>query len=216
MTNERLKERHLMVKEQLEQRGIRNPWLLQAMLDIPRHLFVPAEQQDNAYEDGPLPIGHGQTISQPYVVAAMVERIEPLNTDRVLEVGLGSGYSTAVLSRLVQKAYAIDREPSFIHPARERFRQLGISNVEAKEGDGTLGWPEEAPFDAIVVTAAGPQIPPSLLQQLKVDGRLVMPIGDTQRQVLKKVVKESSTSYKDENIFDVRFVPLVGKEGWPK
>ncbi len=137
MDTSRLDERHVMVKEQLEKRGIRHPWLLQAMLDIPRHLFIPPDDRDKAYQDGPLPIGSGQTISQPYIVASMIELIEPKNNHRVLEVGTGSGYSASVLARLVGEVYGIERERLLLAQAGNRFKELGISNVHLKEGDGS-------------------------------------------------------------------------------
>src|SRR5690242_4690573 len=170
MKDDRLEERLEMVKTQIRKRGSFPKEILQVMQDIPRHWFVPPEAQDLAYRDGPLSIGNGQTISQPYIVALMASLIRPKKTDRVLEVGLGSGYSAAVLSRLVKKVYAIEREESFLAPATERFALLGIENVETRSGDGTLGWPEEAPFDAILVTAGSPQVPSSLTHQLKVGG----------------------------------------------
>lgn len=211
----RLDERHVMVKEQLEPRGIRNPWLLQALLDIPRHLFVSPEYQDKAYEDGPLPIGHNQTISQPYIVATMIELIEPKPTDRVLEIGVGSGYSTAVLSRLVKEVYGIEKESFLLKEAIEKFKELESCNILTKADDGTLGWPEKAPFDSILVTAAAPQIPPSLLQQMKVGGVMVIPVGKRAEQQLVRVVKRSENHFQEKTLLPVRFVPLVGKEGWP-
>ncbi len=214
MDTNRLDERHIMVKEQLEKRGIRNPWLLQAMLDIPRHLFVPPSGQDKAYQDGPLPIGGGQTISQPYIVASMIELIEPEASDRVLEVGVGSGYSTSVLSRLVGEVYGIERDGSLLAQAQKRFKELGVSNVRLKEGDGTLGWESEAPFDAILVTAAAPQIPKSLLGQLKTGGVMVIPVGKRHEQDLVRVVKRSEDRFQEKVLYAVKFVPLIGKEGW--
>ena len=216
MDTSRLEERHVMVKEQLEKRGIRNPWLLQAMLDIPRHLFVLPDDRDKAYEDGPLPIGCSQTISQPYIVASMIELIEPSETHRVLEVGVGSGYSTAVLSRLVKEVYGVEREASLVAQAEKRFKELGIPNVMARQGDGTLGWEEEAPFDSILVTAAAPKIPKPLLRQLKVGGVMILPVGGRSEQELVRVIKRTEEHFQEKTLYGVRFVPLIGAEGWPQ
>jgi protein-L-isoaspartate(D-aspartate) O-methyltransferase len=215
MDTTRLSERHVMVKEQLEKRGIHNPWVLQAMLDIPRHLFVSPEDQNRAYGDGPLPIGSGQTISQPFIVASMIELIEPETHQRVLEIGIGSGYSAAVLSRLVAEVYGVEREGSLLAQAAKRFQQLGISKVHVKEGDGSLGWAEKSPFDAILVAAASPRIPPSLISQLKVGGVMVIPVGGrTEGQKLVRVTKRSDTHFQEKELYEVRFVPLIGQEGW--
>ncbi len=181
MDTDRLDERHTMVKDQLEKRGVRNPWVLQAMLDIPRHRFVPEDQQPKAYQDGPLPIGFGQTISQPYIVASMIELLEPQKTHRVLEVGLGSGYLAAVLAGLVGEVFAMEKEPQLMDSALARLKSIGISNVETRTGDGTLGWVEKAPFDSILVSAGSPRVPKSLLTQLKIGGILVDPGGEQGR-----------------------------------
>ena len=215
MDSTRLSERHVMVKEQLEKRGIQNPWVLQAMLDIPRHFFLPDEQHLKAYEDRPIPIGQGQTASQPYLVALMVELIEPKDTDRVLEVGLGSGYSASVLRRVVKEVFAIERDPLLLEEARHRLERLPFGQIHLKTGDGTLGWSEVAPFDAILVTAASPRIPETLLSQLKVGGVMVVPVGNREEQKLVRVVKSSETHFQEKELMAVRFVPLVGAEGWP-
>lgn len=214
MTTERLEERQIMVKDQLEKKGIRNPWVLKAMLDTPRHLFVPAEYQKMAYEDGPQSIGKGQTISQPYIVASMAELLEPESTDRVLEVGVGSGYSAAILSQLVAEIMGVEREPDLLKEAEKRFKQLNLTNIQVKLGDGSLGWTEKAPFDGILVTASAPRIPPSLLAQLKVGGILVIPIGSRESQNLVRVIKRSEKNFQEKELYGVRFVPLIGKEGW--
>ena len=216
MDSTRLSERHVMVKEQLEKRGIQNPWVLQAMLDIPRHFFLPDEQHLKAYEDRPIPIGQGQTISQPYIVALMVELIEPKDTDRVLEVGLGSGYSASVLRRVVKEVYAIERDPLLLDEARRRLERLPFGQIHLKTGDGTLGWSEAAPFDAILVTAGSPRIPETLLSQLKVGGVMVVPVGNREEQKLVRVVKSSETHFQEKELMAVRFVPLIGAEGWPQ
>jgi protein-L-isoaspartate(D-aspartate) O-methyltransferase len=215
MDSTRLGERHKMVAEQLEKRGIQNPWVLQGMLDIPRHFFVPDEHHLKAYEDRPLPIGHGQTISQPYIVALMIELLEPQPEFRVLEVGLGSGYSAAVLRRVVKEVYAIERDEKLLEETRRRLERLGLGQVQMKAGDGTLGWSEAAPFDAILVTAGSPKIPETLVAQLKVGGAMVIPVGGRDEQKLVRVVKTSETHFQEKELIAVRFVPLIGQEGWP-
>lgn len=211
----RLGERHVMVRDQLEKRGIRNPWVLQAMLDVPRHFFLSEAQQMKAYDDGPLPIGGGQTISQPYIVASMIELIEPEPHHRVLEIGVGSGYSIAVLRRIVKEVYGIERDPSLLAQAQGRLKQLNLGEVQMKVGDGTLGWPEAAPFDSILVDAGAPQVPPSLLAQLKPGGSLVIPVGGRDEQTLLRVHKNAAGHIQEKSLYSVRFVPLVGAEGWP-
>lgn len=214
MDSTRLSERHVMVKDQLEKRGIHNPWVLQAMLDIPRHFFVPDSQHLKAYDDGPLPIGQDQTISQPYIVAAMIELIEPEPPQRVLEVGVGSGYSAAVLRRIVQDVYGVERNPVLLEEATKRLEKLGLGHVNLKTGDGTLGWPEAAPFDAILVTAGSPRVPETLLGQLKDGGVLVIPVGNREEQKLLRVTKKAGGHTQEKELFPVRFVPLIGAEGW--
>lgn len=212
----RLGERHVMVKNQLEKRGIHNPWVLQAMLDIPRHFFLSEAQQGKAYDDGPLPIGGGQTISQPYIVASMIELIEPLPEHRVLEVGVGSGYSIAVLRRIVKEVYGIERDPALLDQAQARLKHLNLGEVQLKAGDGTLGWNENAPFDAILVAAGAPKVPQSLLDQLKPGGTLVIPVGGREEQELLRVHKNAQGHIQEKSLYMVRFVPLVGVEGWPE
>ena len=216
MDTSRLDERHAMVKDQLQTRGVRNPWVLQAMLDIPRHLFVPEDQSPKAYQDGPLPIGFNQTISQPYIVASMIELLDPQKTHRVLEVGLGSGYLAAVLSGLVAEVLAVERESALREEASKRLDSLGIQNVHANTGDGTLGWAEKAPFDSILVSAGSPQVPKTLLSQLKVGGTLLIPVGNRDEQHLVRVIKRSETHFQEKELYRVKFVPLIGLEGWPQ
>lgn len=207
--------RKRMVREQLLDRGIRDPLVLQAMFDVPRERFVPEEWQQYAYADSPLPIGHDQTISQPYVVAWMIEALEPSPDDRVLEVGTGSGYGAAVLAHIVRTVYTVERHRDLAEAAARRLAELGYTNVHVRHGDGTLGWPEEAPFDGIVVTASGPQIPRALREQLAVGGRLVIPVGQTPNsQELVRLHRVTETETRRENLGSVRFVPLVGKGGW--
>ena len=206
-------QRLLMVAEQLRGRGIRDEHLLEAMARVPRHEFVYPEQRDEAYGDHPLPIGEGQTISQPFVVAAMLEALALRPEDVVLEVGTGSGYQTAILAELVRTVYSIERIASLAERARAALERLGYSNVVLVHGDGSQGLPEAAPFDAIVVSAAAPQVPASLIGQLRDGGRLVIPVGRgfaQELQLVRKIGGNSTTMYLD----GVRFVPLIGREGF--
>lgn len=207
--------RNRMVDMQIARRGVRDPLVLNAMRQVPREAFVEPGYAAVAYEDAPLPIGEGQTISQPYIVALMIEAAELRPGDRVLEVGAGSGYAAAVMSRIAKRVYAIERLPSLGEIARGRIERLRYDNVEVLVGDGTRGWPEAAPFDAIVVSAGGPQAPQALKDQLSVGGRLVMPVGEQGGfQELQKIVRRSQTEFEAENLGGVRFVPLVGEQGW--
>ncbi len=207
------KARERMVETQIAARGIRDERVLEVMRKVPRHLFVEEALRDQAYADHPLPIGEGQTISQPYIVALMTEALELKGDERVLEVGTGSGYQTAILAELARWVYTIERFARLLERARRVLRELGYANVSFKLGDGTLGWPEEAPFDAIMVTAAGPKVPEPLLEQLAEGGRLVMPIGDEWSQHLVKVVKKGGRFYRTV-LEPVRFVKLVGEYGF--
>jgi protein-L-isoaspartate(D-aspartate) O-methyltransferase len=201
-----------MVEDQLRARGIRNSRVLQAMSAVPRHEFVPEEYRSSAYGDFPLPTSQGQTISQPYIVALMTELIDPTPSYRVLEIGTGSGYQAAILSGLVRDVYTIELLPGLAKTAAERLTRLGYKNVHVRDGDGYLGWPEHAPFDAILVTAGAPEIPKPLVQQLKAGGRMVIPVnnadGDQTLQVLEKKT-DGTTAVRD--IIPVRFVPLLRK-----
>ncbi|HHI97526.1 MAG TPA: protein-L-isoaspartate(D-aspartate) O-methyltransferase [Thermodesulfatator atlanticus] len=207
------KARERMVNTQIAARGIRDPRVLAAMRKVPRHLFVDEALKDQAYGDYPLPIGEGQTISQPYIVALMTEALELKGPEKVLEVGTGSGYQAAILAELARWVYSIERYPSLAQRAKRILEKLGYHNVIIKVGDGTKGWPEAAPFDAIIVTAAGPKIPEPLIAQLKDGGRLVMPVGDEWSQYLIKVTKRGDELIK-ENLGAVRFVKLVGEYGF--
>jgi len=210
---DQLRER--MIERQIAARGIRDPAILDAFRNVPREEFVSAANQPWAYDDHPLPIEAGQTISQPYIVALMIEaaRIKPGNT--VLEVGAGSGYAAAVISRIAARVVGIERQHELVEVARERMTRLGYNNVEIVEGDGTKGWPDEAPFDAILAAASGSHVPRPLVEQLAPDGRLVMPIGDPGwAQELVKVTKQEDGVLKQESLGGVRFVPLIGEEGW--
>src|SRR5262245_8111589 len=208
--------RRRMVDEQLVTRGIQHPEVLRAMATVPRERFVPAVAAAHAYDDGALPISEAQTISQPYVVALMLEALAPLATYRVLEIGTGSGYATAVLAEVVVEVYTVERLTSLAAAARQRLAELGYRNVHLLEGDGTLGWPEHAPYDGIVVTAGGPDVPSPLLAQLRVGARLVIPVGPTPRaQELLRVTRRADHDWARESLGPVAFVPLIGKAGWP-
>jgi len=203
-----------MVETQLIPRGIKDKRVINAMLTIPRHLFVPEEALwSQAYSDFPLPIGEKQTISQPYIVALMTEALELKGSERVLEIGTGSGYQTAILSMLAEKVYSIERISTLAARARKVLDSINCSNVVIKIGDGTLGWPEEAPFDAILTTAAAPEIPKCYIDQLKIGGRLIIPVGDVYSQVLVKVIKTKDGIIK-QDMGGCRFVKLIGRYGW--
>lgn len=206
-------QRQWMVEHQLQDWGIRDPRVLWAMSQVPRERFVPQSQQDVAYYDGALPIGEGQTISQPYVVAHMSELLTLQGDERVLEVGTGSGYQAAVLSLIAREVYTIERMPWLAARAKEVLDELGYSNVHVWVGDGSLGWPEHAPYDAILVTCAGPQVPPPLVEQLADEGRLVMPVGPRGMQDLV-LVRRSGNEITEERRAPVAFVPLIGEHGW--
>jgi len=205
--------RLLMVERQLRARGIRDERVLEAMARVPRHEFVRRESREEAYDDHPLPIGDGQTISQPFVVAAMLEVLALRPDDVVLEVGTGSGYETGVLAELARTVYSIERIAGLADRARTVLAQLGYANITVVHGDGSLGLPDAAPFDAIVVAAAAPQVPDSLISQLRDGGRMVVPVGSSYAQELQLVRKigDSSTTLHLEG---VRFVPLIGREGF--
>ncbi len=206
--------RSRMVEEQIAARGLRDPHVLSAMSEVPREHFVAPDMTDHAYEDTPLPIGEGQTISQPFIVAEMIAAAEIRPGDHVLEIGAGSGYAAAVISRIADRVHAVERHPSLARSARDRLTRLGYRNVDVETGDGTLGRPEAAPFDAILVAAGGPEIPETLKRQLAMNGRLVMPVGDERAQHLLKLVREGEGLYRQEDLGRVRFVPLIGAEGW--
>lgn len=206
-------QRRLMVELQMRQRGIKDERILAAFLEVPRHEFVPPEYLSEAYEDHPLPIGEGQTISQPYMVAVMTEALELQGDERVLDVGTGSGYQTAILARLVREVYSIEKYESLAHQAEERLRWLGISNATVVVGDGSQGYPPAAPYHGIVVTAGAPRVPPALVEQLLDQGRLVIPVGDMYSQELLQVCKQGGKTTQ-RTINYCRFVPLTGKYGW--
>jgi len=204
-----------MVETQIAARGIRDRTLLRAFRTVPREAFVDEGFEEFAHEDGPLPIGEGQTISQPYVVAVMIEAAELKPADRVLEVGGGSGYAAAIMSRVAGRVFVLERHAALVEQARQRFAKLGYENIELRAGDGTKGWPEAAPFDAIIVSAGGPAVPASLKAQLALGGRLVIPVGQEERhQSLLKLIKTGASSFQCEDLGAVAFVPLIGEQGW--
>lgn len=204
-----------MVETQIAARGVRNPAVLEAMRRVPRERFVPAHLAELAYTDEPLPIGEDQTISQPYIVAAMIDAAQPRPGDRALEIGTGSGYSAAVLATIVAEVYTVERLAGLAESAGRRLAELGYANVHVRQANGTLGWPEHAPFDVIIVTAGGPRVPRPLLEQLAAGGRLVMPVGSWRLgQRLMRVTRTGEDTYHHEGLEDVAFVPLIGEEGW--
>lgn len=207
--------RRLMIEAQLIARDITDHRVLSAMAKVPRELFVPAEAVAEAYADHALAIGSGQTISQPYIVALMAQALEIGPRDRVLEIGTGSGYSAAVLSLLGDEVYTIERLPELARTARERLATLDYRRIHVQCSDGSLGWPEHAPYQAISVTAAGPTVPSSLLGQLAIGGRLVMPIDDDGDQTLVRVTRTGHNTYRTDDFGGVQFVPLIGEEAWP-
>ncbi|NMC53809.1 MAG: protein-L-isoaspartate(D-aspartate) O-methyltransferase [Chloroflexi bacterium] len=205
--------REKMVHSQIELRGIQNAAVLAAMRAVPRHVFVPSELVEEAYDDCPLPIGEGQTISQPYIVALMTALLRPRAEQRVLEVGTGSGYQAAVLAQVVRDVYTLERIGSLAARAGQLFERLELGNVHVQQGDGCLGWPEAAPFDGIILTAGAPQIPQPLFDQLAEGGRLVGPVGSRFHQMLQVWVKQGGR-LEGEDTIPVAFVPLRGQFGW--
>jgi protein-L-isoaspartate(D-aspartate) O-methyltransferase len=206
--------RRLMVDRQIAARGIADQRVLDAMREVPREEFVPMEVREFAYDDTPLPIEAGQTISQPYIVALMIEAAAIVQGDRILEIGVGSGYAAAVMSRIGRRVHAIDRHGELADLARDRMARLGYDNVVVRTGDGTQGWPENAPFDVILVAASGPEVPEPLCRQLVIGGRLVMPVGDPDEQQLVRITRTARDDYREEDLGPVRFVPLIGAYGW--
>ena len=208
-------QRRRLVEHQVKRRGISDPAVLAAVESVPREAFLPPELAEFAYLDRALPIEKGQTISQPYIVALMTEALQLKPQDRVLEVGTGSGYAAAVLAKVAQEVYTIERHAELAEQAAGRLREQGYDNVHVLHGDGTLGWPEHAPYDAIVVAAGGPEVPRPLLDQLAIGGRLVIPVGEEKTlQSLVRVTRTGADEYHREELCDVRFVPLVGAGGW--
>ena len=208
------KAREQMVREQLQGRGITDARVLAAFRKVPRHLFVPAEYQRDAYEDHPIPIDQGQTISQPFIVALMISALRLRGHERVLEIGTGSGYQTALLAELALEVYSVERLPELCRAAQQRLATFGYLNVQLAPANGSLGWPEAAPYDAIIVSAAAPEVPPPLLEQLAPHGRLVLPVGSQQSQRLLVVERRNGEVFQ-RPVAECVFVPLVGQYGWP-
>lgn len=207
--------RREMVERQIVARGVTDPLVTEAMKQVPRHLFVNEALVESSYGDFPLPIGEGQTISQPYIIAEMTQSLELKGTERVLEIGTGSGYQAAILSRIAYKVYTIERNNTLFLQTRKLFDRLKYHNIVTRYSDGTQGWQEESPFDAIIVTAGGNQIPPPLVDQLAVGGCLVMPVGGQLTQDLIKL-KKTETGVETTNLGGCRFVKLIGQHGWSR
>jgi protein-L-isoaspartate(D-aspartate) O-methyltransferase len=209
------RERRDMVRRQIEARGIEDQLVLEAMRAVPRHLFVPEPMRGSAYRDSPLPIGQGQTISQPYIVAYMTAALHLAGEEKVLEVGTGSGYQAAILAHIAREVVSVERLPRLAEEARGKLSELGYGNVRVVVGDGTQGWPGDAPYDAIIVTAASPDVPEPLRWQLAEGGRLVAPVGPRHTQQLVRVRREGN-AFPCEDLLGVAFVPLIGQHGWDK
>jgi len=213
--NDASRARARMVEQQIAARGVSSRLVLDAMRQVPREAFVPESLRDFAYQDSPLSIGEGQTISQPYIVASMTEALGLNGGEKVLEIGTGSGYAAAVVSEIAGQVYSIERIRELAERARITLSENGYENIQVLHADGTLGWPEQSPYDAILVTAGGPGVPESLKRQLKTGGRLVIPVGsDMHNQKLIRVTRVSQSEFRTEDLEYVRFVPLIGEEGW--
>jgi protein-L-isoaspartate(D-aspartate) O-methyltransferase len=205
--------REEMVENQIKDRGVTDERVLEALRKVPRHEFIQENHQSEAYDDHPLPIGNGQTISQPYIVALMTEQLELKGGEKVLEIGTGSGYQAAILAELAKEVHSVERVPELAEKARENLSRVGVKNVSVHVGDGTLGWLEDAPYDAIIITAGTPTMPEGLADQLAEGGRLVAPVGSRWRQMLELWIKREWQIQKRE-VLPVLFVPLIGEKGW--
>lgn len=208
------KARETMVEQQIAGRGITDAAVLEAMRKVRREEFVPSSLREAAYDDSPLPIGSGQTISQPYIVALMIEAAELEPDDHVLEIGTGSGYAAALIGEIAEKVFTIERHEDLAETARERLATLGYANIEVHTGDGTLGLPDKAPFGAIIAAAGGPEVPASLKSQLAIGGRLIIPVGGNGSQRLVKLIRRAKDTFDEESLGEVRFVRLIGEQGW--
>lgn len=206
-------ERLSMVEQQLRRRGIHDERVLQAMMTVPRHEFVSSGMATEAYADHPVPIGEQQTTSQPYIIAAMLQAVQIKPADRVLEIGAGSGYQTALLAELAGQVFAMDRYPSLVEEARQVLERLGYYNIALTTGDGSLGLPEASPYDVIIVSAAAPRVPQPLIDQLAEGGRMAIPVGDAEQQVLK-LIRKYSDEIRESTLEGCRFVPLIGQEAF--
>lgn len=206
--------RRRMVDQQVKSRGVKAQNVIDAMLEVPRHLFVESGLQDQAYSDFPLPIGHKQTISQPYIVAFMTEALQLTGGERVLEIGTGSGYQAAILSKIARYVYTVERVADLARAARRALDTMGAYNVHIRVNDGTCGWEDQATFDAIITTAGAPSVPETLKQQLEIGGRLVIPVGTLGLQELYCITRISADKFDEEKLIDCRFVPLIGRHGW--
>ncbi|NNU67813.1 protein-L-isoaspartate(D-aspartate) O-methyltransferase [Rhizobium sp. WYCCWR 11152] len=206
--------RDRMVEHHVTRRGIHDQSVIEAMRTVPREKFVPPGSEEFAYEDAPLSIGEGQTISQPFIVALMLEKASLNAGDKVLEVGTGSGYASALISRIARHVYSIERHEKLALQARERFEKLGYRNIDVRVGDGSKGWAKAAPFDAIIVSAGAPEVPTALKVQLNLGGRLIIPVGRGEGQRLKRLTRTSATAFEEEDLGGVRFVPLIGEDAW--
>jgi protein-L-isoaspartate(D-aspartate) O-methyltransferase len=203
-----------MVEQQITSRGIKDQLVIDAMLAVPRHLFVEPGLQDQAYSDFPLPIGHKQTISQPFIVAYMTELLLLVGNERILEIGTGSGYQAAVLSRLARQVYTVERVADLARTARKALDSCNAYNVHIRVNDGTCGWEDQATFDAIITTAGSPSVPEVLKQQLAIGGRMIIPVGTLGQQTLHRITRVTEDQFNDEELIDCRFVPLIGRHGW--
>jgi protein-L-isoaspartate(D-aspartate) O-methyltransferase len=205
--------REAMVERQIIGRGITDARVLAAMRSVPRHVFVPEKYASEAYEDHPLPVSAGQTISQPYIVALMTSHLQLSGNEKVLEIGTGSGYQAAILAKLAGEVHSVERIPELAESAQKTLKELGIKNVFVHTGDGSLGWPEAAPYDRIIVTTAAPAVPEELTAQLKLGGRLVIPVGERWNQMLEEWVR-TDAGLEKRDVLPVGFVPLLGEQGW--
>lgn len=208
--------RRQMIERQVKGRGISDPLVLAAMQKVPRHLFVEEALRSQAYSDFPLPIGEKQTISQPYMVGLMTAALGLKGGERVLEIGTGSGYQAAVLAQIAGRVYSLERIPELARQARRVLDGVGCGNVQVRVADGTLGWPDEAPFDGIIVTAGAPFVPDEYRQQLAVSGRLIIPVGSLGSQDLRRIVRTGEETFSEETLVGCRFVPLIGAHGWSR